>query len=289
MVNKMRLVVGENEKGVILENFLRNKGFSKRLIRIYKWQGEILVNGIKSNVKRILQPGDVIDLILPENDSNIAPEKLDLDICYEDEEILIVNKPANMVVHPTKRYQSGTLANGVAWYFKEKGLKALIRPVNRLDRGTSGLVVFAKRPFMQYYLQIIKPMTKLYFAVVEGKMEGEGRIDLPISRKPQSGIERMVSEEGDRAITNYKVIKSSERFSLLKVKIETGRTHQIRVHLSHIGHPIVGDTLYGSSDDYIKRQALHAYRLTFVHPLEEKSISVYSPLPQDIQHLLKLF
>lgn len=163
-----------------------------------------------------------------------------------------------------------------------------IRPINRLDKGTSGLVIFAKRPFMQYYMQIVKPMTKLYFAVVEGKMEGQGTIDLPIARKPDNGIERMVSELGDEAITNYKVIKSSEKFSLLRLNIQTGRTHQIRVHLSHIGHPIVGDTLYGSNDNYIKRQALHAYRVSFVHPVLERSVSVYSPLPEDIKSLLNL-
>ncbi|HHW58175.1 MAG TPA: RluA family pseudouridine synthase [Clostridia bacterium] len=285
----MRLIVRENEKGFTLENFLREKAFSKRLIRIYKWQGEILVNGIKENVKRILQPGDAIDLILFETNFDVVPEEMNLDVCYEDEELLIVNKPPGLVVHPTKRYQSSTLANGIAAYFEKKGLKSLIRPINRLDKGTSGLVLFAKEPFMQYYLQIVKPMSKFYFAIVEGKMEGEGRIDLSIARKPQSGIERMVSKEGDRAITDYKVVKNSEKFSFLKVKIETGRTHQIRVHLSYIGHPIVGDTLYGSSDGYIKRHALHAYRVTFVHPLKEKSISIYSPLPEDIKNLLKLF
>ncbi|MGB9809941.1 MAG: RluA family pseudouridine synthase, partial [Caldanaerobacter sp.] len=189
--------------------------------------------------------------------------------------------------HPTRRYKEGTLANGVAYYFKENGIKTLIRPVNRLDKGTSGIVIFAKEPFMQYYLQIVKPMNKFYYAVVKGRLEGEGIIDMPIKRKSFMTIEREVSEEGDRAITYYKSLRATEEFSLLKIKIATGRTHQIRVHLNYIGHPIVGDDLYGEPTFHIDRPALHAYRVTFFHPLKEKVISVYAPLPDDIKRLFE--
>jgi RluA family pseudouridine synthase len=283
---KMKLVVEKNAEGLTLEGFLKRKGFSTRLIRMYKWQGEIRVNGEKENVKRILKEGDVIELSLFDTFSDILPQEMDLSICYEDDEILIVSKPAGMVVHPTRRYREKTLANGVAYYFEKNGIKTLIRPVNRLDKGTSGIVIFAKEPFMQYYLQIVNPMSKFYYAIVHGKLEGEGIIDAPIKRKSFMAIEREVSEEGDRAITYYKSIKVTEEFTLLKVKIATGRTHQIRVHLSYIGHPIVGDDLYGKSTSYIDRPALHAYRVTFFHPLKEKIISVYDPIPEDIKRLL---
>lgn len=285
---KMKLVVEKSAEGLTLEGFLKRKGFSTRLIKMYKWHGEMRVNGEKENVKRVLKEGDVIELSLFDTSSDILPQEMELSICYEDDEILIVDKPAGMVVHPTRRYREGTLANGVAYYFEKKGIKTLIRPVNRLDKGTSGIVIFAKEPFMQYYLQIVKPMSKFYYAIVNGKLEGEGIIDVPIKRKSFMTIEREVSEEGDRAITYYKSLKATEEFSLLKIKIATGRTHQIRVHLNYIGHPIVGDDLYGEPTSYIGRPALHAYRVTFFHPLKEKVISVYAPLPEDIKRLFEL-
>lgn len=285
----MRLTVKLAETGLTLEEFLKKRGFSSNLIRTYKRHGEMLVNNIKSNTLKIVKSGDVVDLILYDEKSDIEPEEMDLNICYEDEDILVLDKPPGIVVHPTTSHHNGTLANGVARYFEKIGLNSFIRPVNRLDKDTSGLVIFAKRPFMQYYMQIVKPMSKMYIAVVEGQMTGEGRIDLPIARKPDSIIERMVADFGDRAVTNYKVIKSGKVASILRINIETGRTHQIRVHLSHIGHPILGDTLYGSNDKYIKRQALHAYRVSFMHPILEKYISVYSPLPEDIKKLYLLF
>lgn len=285
----MRLTVKLSETGLTLEEFLKKRGFSSNLIRTYKRKGEILVNNIKSNTLNIVKNSDVVDLILYDEKSDIEPEKMDLNICYEDEDILVLDKPPGIVVHPTTSHQNKTLANGVAWYFEEIGLNSFIRPVNRLDKDTSGLVIFAKRPFMQYYMQIVKPMKKMYIAVVEGQMTGEGRIDLPIARKPGSIIERMVADFGDRAVTNYEVIKSGKEASLLRINIETGRTHQIRVHLRYIGHPIFGDTLYGSNDKYIKRQALHAYRISFMHPILEKYISVYSPLPDDMKKLFMLF
>jgi len=212
---------------------------------------------------------------------------MELNICYEDDDILVVNKEAGVVVHPTAGHPENTLANGIAWYYAKKKIKASIRPVNRLDKDTSGLVIFAKNPFMQNYLQIVSPMKKLYVAIVQGNLEEKGTIDLPICRKPGSTIERMVSDDGDRAVTDFFVLKRSEKLSFVKLELKTGRTHQIRVHLSHIGHPIIGDTLYGSDTSYIKRQALHAYRITFRQPFIDKCISIYAPVPEDMKMVLK--
>ncbi|MDE4542370.1 MULTISPECIES: RluA family pseudouridine synthase [unclassified Thermoanaerobacterium] len=283
----MKVVVNKEDAYLTLKEFLLNKGFSPTLIRKYKNRGKMLVNGEISIVNRLVFEGDVVELLLDDENTSVRPEKMDLHICYEDEDILVVNKDAGIVVHPTAGHPDGTLANGVAWYYEKNNIKAPIRPVNRLDRDTSGLIIFAKNPFMQNYLQIVSPMKKLYIAIVEGDMDGRGTIDLPIKRKPGSTIERMVDDEGDTAVTHFRLLKRGERLSLVKLELKTGRTHQIRVHLSHIGHPIIGDTLYGSDTSYIKRQALHAYRLTFKQPFIGKCISLYSPIPDDMKAVLK--
>ncbi|MDI3310234.1 MAG: RluA family pseudouridine synthase [Thermoanaerobacterium sp.] len=283
----MKIVVNKEDAHLTLKEFLLNKGFSPTLIRKYKNRGEMLVNGEISIVNKIVFEGDIVELFLDDENTSVSPEKMDLHICYEDDDILVVNKDAGIVVHPTAGHPDGTLANGVAWYYEKNNINAPIRPVNRLDRDTSGLIIFAKNPFMQNYLQIVCPMKKLYIAIVQGDLEDRGTIDLPIKRKPGSTIERMVDDDGDTAVTDFYVLKRGEELSLVKLELKTGRTHQIRVHLSHIGHPIIGDTLYGSDTSYIKRQALHAYRLTFRQPFIGKCISIYSPIPEDMKAVLK--
>ncbi|MBP2071111.1 RluA family pseudouridine synthase [Thermoanaerobacterium butyriciformans] len=283
----MKIIASKEDENLSLKEILINRGFSSTLIRKYKHSGRILVNNEISIVNRIIKKGDIVELLLDDENTSVRPEKMDLHICYEDEDILVVNKDAGIVVHPTAGHPDGTLANGVAWYYEKNSIKAPIRPVNRLDRDTSGLIIFAKNPFMQNYLQIVSPMKKLYIAIVEGDMDGRGTIDLPIKRKPGSTIERMVDDEGDTAVTHFRLLKRGEKLSLVKLELKTGRTHQIRVHLSHIGHPIIGDTLYGSDTSYIKRQALHAYRLTFKQPFIGKCISLYSPIPDDMKAVLK--
>ncbi|AFK87519.1 MULTISPECIES: RluA family pseudouridine synthase [Thermoanaerobacterium] len=283
----MKIIVNKQDDNLTLKEFLLNKGFSPTLIRKYKNRGKMMVNGEASTVNRIVFEGDIVELFLDDENTSVRPEKMDLHICYEDDDILVVNKDAGIVVHPTAGHPDGTLANGVAWYYEKNNIKVPIRPVNRLDRDTSGLIIFAKNPFMQNYLQIVCPMKKLYIAIVEGDMDDRGTIDLPIKRKPGSTIERMVDDEGDMAVTHFRLLKRGEKLSLVKLELKTGRTHQIRVHLSHIGHPIIGDTLYGSDTSYIKRQALHAYRLTFKQPFIGKCISIYSPIPDDMKDVLK--
>lgn len=282
----MVIIAEEKDENLSLKQVLLNRDFSSTLIKNYKHNGKILVNNQLSMINRIIKKNDIIELILNDANESIEPQKMELKICYEDDDILVIDKPAGVVVHPTTGYRENTLANGIAWYYEDKKIKSSIRPVNRLDKDTSGLIVFAKNPFMQNYLQNVCPMNKLYLAIIEGKLKDKGTIDLPIGRKPGSIVERMVRQDGERAITHYTVLKSSENLSLLRVKIETGRTHQIRVHLSHIGHPIIGDTLYGSNKLLIRRQALHSFRISLKQPFLNKYISICAQVPQDMKNVL---
>ena len=208
---------------------------------------------------------------------------MDLEILYEDEYILAINKPAGIVVHPCSYHPNSTLANGVKAYLNN-GKK--IRPINRLDRDTSGIVIFAKNEYIQEYFTKIRPY-KEYLAIVKGKIEPRsGVINLPIARKDESIMEREVREDGQIAITNYETIKEFDSYSLVKVNIETGRTHQIRVHFKFKGTPILGDTLYDVESKFISRQALHAYKLIFMHPITKEKIIIEASIPSDMRNLI---
>lgn len=222
-----------------------------------------------------------------EDNSNIVPTKMDLNIIFEDDWLLVVNKPAGIAIHPSVLHYSDSLCNGIRFYFDKIGLKKKIRPVNRLDLNTSGLVVFAKCEYIQECL--INQMKnnqfkKEYLAVCDGIFnEKSGTINLPIARKRNSIIERCISENGQTAITHYEVLKEFDNYSLVKCSLETGRTHQIRVHMSAIGHPLLGDSLYGSISDLINRQALHCYNLQFVHPVYNNDLNFFGDLPNDFK------
>lgn len=232
-----------------------------------------------------------IDFGYEEDNSNIMANSMNLDIIYEDEWFIIINKPAGIAVHPSLLHYSDSLSNGVKFYFDSIDLKKKIRPVNRLDFNTSGLVVFAKCEYVQECL--IRQMKenvfrKEYICVVEGNLPLlSGTINLPIGRKLDSIIERIVCDNGQKAITHYEVLRKYDNYSLVKCILETGRTHQIRVHFSYISHPLVGDTLYGHCSDIINRQALHSYKLEFYHPITNKKISFVCDLPNDIKNILE--
>lgn len=288
------------EEGTKIREYLKIElGLSTRLIRSASIDKRIFVNDEVVKMNRILNTGETIKIDLAKDESqDIAPEKMDIDVIYEDEDILVVNKKPFMVVHPTKSYQSGTLANGVINYFIESNQNCIVRLVSRLDMNTSGLIIIAKNQFAHGMLS--KEMSenkvgKRYLAVVHGNLEKEsGTIDLPIYKPEgiENGIRRVIDERGQRSITHYKVIESLGNASLVECKLETGRTHQIRVHLSCIGHPIYGDTLYGygeEEEDLIKRQALHAYALDFKSPRTGDLLSLKSELPQDMKELISSF
>ena len=289
--------VSKEYEGVTIREFLKEDlGLSSRLIRRSAIEKRILVNKKEVRMRYIVHTGDLVQINLQSDESqNITPEKMDLDIVYEDEDILVINKKPYMVVHPTKTYQSGTLANGVLFYFKETNQNCIVRLVSRLDMNTSGLIIIAKNQFA--HMALSKEMEennleKRYLAIVHGNLkEKEGTIDAPIYRPDgeEFGTMRIVDERGQRSITHYKVIESFKDTDLVECLLETGRTHQIRVHMKHLGHPIYGDTLYGfeGDEELIPRQALHAYGLDFKSPKTKETLSLRAKLPEDMESLLK--
>ena len=284
---------GKNDSFFNVKEVLKVKfEISDRLLLKLKKNNKILLNSNVCSVSDKVTLGDTVsfNIDFEENSSNIVPAKINLNIIYEDEAYIVINKPAGIPVHPSILHYENSLSNGVKYYFDTIGLKKKIRPVNRLDKDTSGIVIFAKNEYIQECL--VKQMkqkifSKEYIAICEGIFENRsGTINAPIARKENSIIERCVHEDGDASITHYNVLKTNFNCSIVKLLLETGRTHQIRVHLSYIGHPILGDTLYGNASTKINRQALHALKVSFVHPISRKEVCYIAPLPNDIKSLL---
>mgnify|MGYP000256687046 FL=1 len=278
----------DNVLHVLKEQFF----LSDRLITKLKKANKIYLNSLPTYTKKSVTVGDTVSVLIDfeEDNSNIVASNIPLNIIYEDDYLLVLNKPANIAIHPSILHFYNSLSNGVKFYFDKLGLKKKIRIVNRLDRNTSGIVIFAKNEYIQECL--IKQMKtnefkKEYLAIAKGILESKsGTLNFPIARKEGSIIERTVTSDGDSAITHYDVVKEFNNLSLVHIVLGTGRTHQIRVHFSHIGHPILGDTLYGSPSELINRQALHSYKLTFIHPVTKKVVSLEAPLPNDIKNII---
>lgn len=270
---------------------------SDRLLIKLKKQQKIFLNGNPTYVNAILKDNDIvsIDLDFEETSENIVPTKINLDIIFEDDFLLIVNKPAGIPMHPSISHYEDSLSNGIKYYFNSINLNKKIRPINRLDKDTSGIVLFAKNEYIQESL--VKQMKKNifkkeYLAILSGILnEKNGTINAPISRKENSIIEREINSSGDIAITHFELQKTfainSQNYSLVKFILETGRTHQIRLHSKYIGFPILGDTLYGSPSKLINRHALHAFKVCFIHPISKELITLEIDLPDDIKNLLK--
>lgn len=279
--------------------FLRNNcGVSHGLWRRLKWNGTILVNGnpVKATMATV-KGGDKLCCQL-EEESEIVAADIPLDIRYEDDQMIILNKPAGILVHPTGRDYANTLGNGLRYYYHKTHQSVEFHPVHRLDRNTTGLVLVAKLPQLQSALtQPGRAIEKLsggqmllgklfhrsYIAVVPGQLElSEGIIDLPIARHPDSIIQRICSPDGQYAETRFRTLAVNNGKSLVWLELKTGRTHQIRVHMAAIGHPLLGDDLYGGDTELIQRQALHAVHLEVFNPLKGETVSVYSDVPQDM-------
>ncbi|NTW71579.1 MAG: RluA family pseudouridine synthase [Eubacteriaceae bacterium] len=275
-----------------LQDFLQNrKGYSSRLIRMIKREGSVLLNGRRAIMIDFVAEGDEVLIKMPVEKIDCSPQNIPLKIVYEDHDILVADKESGMVTHPTRSHQENNLANAVANYFMKTNISAKIRFVNRLDRDTTGLVVIAKNKFAHQHIQNQmqeNKVEKIYFAVVEGIVEAnQGTIDLPIGRNGEDTFERSVMEDGKPSVTHYTVLKRYEGHTLVRLNLETGRTHQIRVHMKAIGHPITGDSLYNINiHPGIERQALHAGEIEFSLPRSGEKIRLSAPIPKDMSALV---
>lgn len=290
----MKLTYVNSSKYSNVKEVLKAKfSMSDRLLLKLKKLDRIYLNGDVTSVNHLVLENDLIECYLDyeEDNSNIVPIEMPLNIIYEDEAYIVVNKPAGIPVHPSMDHYTDSLSNGIAFYFNQIGLKKKIRPVNRLDKDTSGIVIFAKNEYIQECLirqMKSKQFIKKYIAVVNGNLDNlEGTINAPIARKEGSIIERCVCETGDIAITHYKVLKREPNYDIVECILETGRTHQIRVHFAYLGHSLLGDTLYGTSSDLISRQALHAYEVELIHPLSKKKVKYIATVPEDLNKLME--
>ena len=275
-----------------VSQFLRQKGFSMQsLTQLKKDPAAVLADGMPCFMNHVLQPGEVLTIhILEEHSSEkIPPVDLPLDIVYEDEDLMVINKPAGMPIHPSMNNYDNTLANAVCHYYQTQGIPYTFRCVNRLDRDTTGLTILAKHLISSAILNSevsVRGISREYLAIVKGFSEDEGTVNAPIGRKEGSTIERQIDVlHGETAITHYKRLAYQDGLSLISLKLETGRTHQIRVHMKSIGHPLIGDFLYNPDFTKINRQALHSYRLRFTHPVTKKPLVFTAPLPEDMQAL----
>lgn len=283
----MKFIVDEVQEGLTVGEFLKARGFSSRALRRLKREGKIFLNGEKVFVSAKVSSGDILEVDLSE-ESKIKPSYVPINILYEDEHIIVLNKQPGVVVHPTPFCREGTTANGVTHYLNKKGKKGGFHPVNRLDRDTSGVLIIALNQYMHGFLQAHGRIEKIYVAVVEGSVkEEQGVIEEKIGRKEGSLIERQVSESGKKAVMHYKVLRRLKGYTVLEVKPLTGRTHQIRVLMSHLGHPVAGDSLYGGKNDKIKRQALHCAEMSFFYPLKGTRVVFKAPLPLDMLSLIE--
>lgn len=298
MTRHFHYTISLEEAGTSIYVFLQKRGFSRQnIVELKKIPESILVNNVWSYVNVILKKGDLLDIHVIENKASekIIPIDLPLSILYEDEDLLIINKAANMPIHPSFRHYEGTVANAVAFYYASQNIPYVFRCINRLDRNTTGLTMLAKNMVSGGILSTMaaqRIITREYYAIVDNAdyslTEGmEQTITAPIARCGESIITREVNfEHGERAVTHFKVLSCIHNYALLSLKLETGRTHQIRVHMSHINHPLLGDSLYGGCTTQIKRQALHSRRLSFAHPITKENLSFCAALPDDMQSLI---
>ncbi|MBP1933972.1 tRNA pseudouridine32 synthase/23S rRNA pseudouridine746 synthase/23S rRNA pseudouridine1911/1915/1917 synthase [Ammoniphilus resinae] len=289
----LELTLNEVHQGKTVEAILKEDlALSGRMIQRLTRQKGLFLNRKAPFLKKKGKKGDVLRVLIGDREEGgLTPENIPIDITYEDHEVLVINKQPGLIVHPIKPDQQGTLANGIAFYLASKGTPGKVRPVHRLDKDTSGLILIAKNSYIHHLLdkQLRENVIhREYLVLVKGKLaDQQGTIREPIGQDPENPVKRKVVSTGEEAITHFQVEKEFAECSLLRVRLETGRTHQIRVHFNHIGHPVLGDTLYGNPHPHIRRQALHAYQLQFVHPLREELMSFTEEPLEDFQKLME--
>ncbi|RDY25240.1 RluA family pseudouridine synthase [Romboutsia weinsteinii] len=290
---RYNLISYTSEEDLTLKEVLLDKlNFSVRSLSKMKKEKSVSLNGEFKKPSVKVKKGDLIEVKIEEEMADFEAQDLNLEILYDDFDIIMVNKPPFMVVHPTKSHYNGTIANGVTNYIKNQNEHVKIRFVNRLDMNTSGLVIVAKNAYAHHTLSVAMSedkVEKTYITVVKGTVkEDSGTINQPIYRQGEGSIKRVIDERGQTSITHYKVIQRLNDATVLEVKLETGRTHQIRVHMEYLGHGIIGDELYGHVDEnLIDRQALHAYSLEFEQPRTKEKLQFKASLPKDIKDLIE--
>ncbi len=294
------VIVNENDKGKRLDIYIAENfnELSRTMIKKLIESNNILVNDKSEKVSYKVQANDNISIDVPEaKETKLKAQEIPLDIIYEDSDIIVVNKPKGMVVHPANGNPDGTLVNAILSICKNSlsGIGGELRPgiVHRLDKDTSGLIIVAKNDKAHINMsEQIKErnVKKTYIALVRGNVpEEEATINMPIGRSTKDRKKMAVTKNGKQAITHFKVLKRYSKYTLLEIKIETGRTHQIRVHMAEIGYPVVGDAVYsnGKNEFGIEGQMLHAYKLEFMHPITNKHMELTAPLPQYFEEILK--
>lgn len=297
MVRTIEYKIANPPAGQKVKGFLKKKDYSEQSIRILKAGKEaVFLNGQPARMEERIKDGDslTVNIRETENSDQIMPVALPLDIVYEDEDLLIINKSAGMPIHPSAGQRDNTLGNALAWYFKQKNQPFVFRCINRLDQDTSGLTIVAKHIVSAGILgnrinqKSETGMCREYLGIVRGIVSPqEGVIDAPIGTKEGPQLERTIDFiHGDRAVTHYRVIQETKEHSLVLLRLETGRTHQIRVHMRYLGYPLIGDYLYNPDMEHIKRQALHAFRLAFCHPMTGDRMEFEVPMPEDMLQVL---
>lgn len=288
---RIDFTIEEKYDGKRVVDFLKGKAkASARLITKLKHDDDgIMLNGVHTRTIDLLKTGDILSITLPvdkeEQTSAVEPLPYPLKVFYEDEDLLIVDKPAGLPLHPSHNHQGDTLANAVAYHLQGQGKSSVFRSIGRLDRGTSGIVICGLNRFVTGILN--GNIYKEYMAVCDGIYEGDGIIDRPIYRPDPIKTYRTVDERGEFALTEWKAISHYDNKTLLRIHLQTGRTHQIRVHFASLGTPLVGDTMYGTPREDISRQALHCCYCKFIHPVTNEIIEIESPLPEDIAQFVK--
>lgn len=291
----IRFTADDADAGQTVREVLQKRyGVSRRLLIRAKFNGLITRNGTLVFVNERLETGDeIVVLVNEEETQSVAPEDMPLVIRHEDEDLMVIAKPAGLVVHPTGNHPAGTLANGVIAYWNKRGERRRFRAVNRLDKDTSGLLIIAKNQWAHEQfsrMQQERSLKRTYLAIAEGIMEpAAGTMEEPIGLAENSFITRQVRADGQAAVTHFRVLAHGEGMSFVQLRLGTGRTHQIRVHMSHRGHPLAGDDLYGGARVHIGRQALHAAELAFIHPRSGEELHFREPLPEDMEQLLHFF
>lgn len=282
--------ITEKDAGKTIEGFLLERGYTPGCIKYLKRaESRITVNGIWEFVNKQLKEKDILETVFIEDCSeNIIPVEMPLDIVYEDADILVINKSANLPMHPSKGYEYTNLASGVLYYYEKQGIPFVFRSINRLDQNTTGLVIVAKNMLSGAILgesMRNREIKRTYLAVTEGMLPEKGTVDFPIGRREGSAVERCIDENGMQAVTHYERLQYANGHSLAQIRLETGRTHQIRLHMRAIGHPLPADSLYNPNFAVIDRHALHSWKLEFPHPITKELLYFEQELPEDMQKI----